>query len=414
MSLSQDLVWRGLIKDKTFADASWLDKPQTFYYGVDASSDSLTIGNLAALLLARRLTSAGWKAVLLVGGATSLIGDPGGKTAERELKSREEVSRNVEAIKKQVSQLFAGQPFIPADNYDWFAGVKYLDFLRDVGKHYSMTELMQREFVTERMGEGGSGISYAEFSYSLIQGYDYWQLYDKHQVVLQIGGSDQWGNMLSGVSLVRKKESVEVQALSMPLVVNKATGAKFGKSEEGAIWLDPAKTSPTQFYQFWINIDDADVEAYLKVFAFLPKEKIKQVMAEHKADASARKAQKVLAEEVTKIVHGDHMSGSATDVTKYLTGQASIADASDKELEEIRNEIPSTQAPDVGSIIDALVKTNLVPSNSMARTILANKGIYINGRNVTRDSFEPGDFQNGRLLLRRGKAYKDSALVELE
>jgi len=414
MKLSEDLIWRGLIKDKTFDGASWLDKPQTFYHGVDASAGSLTIGNLAALLLARRITSAGWKAVLLVGGATSLIGDPGGKTAERQLQSREEVSRNVEAIKKQVSQLFAGEPFIPADNYDWFKDIKYLDFLREVGKHYSMTELMQRDFVTQRMGEGGSGISYAEFSYSLIQGYDYWQLYKRHGVVLQIGGSDQWGNMLSGAGLIRKKEGAQVHALSMPLVVNKTTGAKFGKSETGAIWLDPAKTSPTQFYQFWINADDADVEDYLKVFTFLPKEKIEQAIAKHKSDPAARKAQKILAEEVTKIVHGEDSSGSATGVSKYLTSQVSLTDATEKELDEIRKEIPSIQVRDVSSIIDALVKTNLAASNSIARTILANKGIYIDGRTVTRDSFEPRDFQNGRLLLRRGKAYKDSALIELK
>ncbi len=414
MSLSSDLAWRGLIKDKTFTNNSWLDKPQVFYHGVDASSDSLTIGNLAALLLARRLIDAGWKAVLLVGGATSLIGDPGGKTAERELQNREEISRNVEAIKKQVSQLFAGQPFIPADNYNWFSNVKYLDFLRDVGKHYSMTELMQRDFVTERMGEGGSGISYAEFSYSLIQGYDYWQLYKRYAVVLQIGGSDQWGNMLSGVPLIRKKESAEVHALSMPLVVNKETGQKFGKSEAGAVWLDPAKTSPTQFYQFWINVDDADVENYLKVFTLLPKDKIEQVMAEHKSDPSARKAQKILAEEVTKLVHGEGQSGSATSVTKYLTSQVSLAEASEEELAEIRKELASAKSAAGGSVIVALVKTSLASSNSDARRLLASGAVYINGQTTDREKFEGSDFQNGRLLLRRGKAYKDSALVELE
>src|SRR3990167_6438716 len=206
MKLSEDLAWRGLIKDKTFSEIAWLDEPKTFYHGVDASADSLTIGNLAALLLTRRLLESGWKTILLVGGATSLIGDPGGKTEERQLQSREEILKNVEALKKQVSNLFAGQDFTLVDNYDWMADVKYLDFLREVGKSFSMTELMQREFVRERMGEHGSGISYAEFSYSLIQGYDYWQLYKKHNAVLQIGGSDQWGNMLSGVALIRKKE----------------------------------------------------------------------------------------------------------------------------------------------------------------------------------------------------------------
>lgn len=201
MRLSEDLIWRGLIKDKTFADVSWLDEPKTFYHGVDASTDSMQIGNLAAMLFARRLIDAGWKAVLLAGGATSLIGDPK-ETEERELKPREEIEANVAAVKSQINQLFAGQQFILVDNYDWFKEVGYLDFLRDVGKNFAMSELMQREFITERLS---SGISYAEFSYSLIQGYDYLQLYKNHATVLQIGGSDQWGNMLSGVSLIRKR-----------------------------------------------------------------------------------------------------------------------------------------------------------------------------------------------------------------
>ena len=412
MALSEDLAWRGLIKDKTFDDIKWLDQPKTFYHGIDASSDSMAIGNLAAMLMARRLIDAGWKAVLLTGGATSLIGDPK-DTGERELKPREEVVKNVEAIKQQIAKLFAGKDFTPVDNYDWFADVGYLDFLRDVGKHYSMTELMQREFITERMNEGGSGISYAEFSYSLIQGYDYWQLFKNHQTVLQIGGSDQWGNMLSGVSLIRKKEGQEVQALSMPLVVNKATGRKFGKSEDGAVWLDANKTSPTQFYQFWINTDDSDVEDYLKVFTLLPREEIEQVMAAGQANPGERAAQKRLAEEVTKLVHGDQDISAATGVTKYLTAQASIGEASNEDLDEIRKEIPSAKAAGNGSLIEAMVSTELASSNSDARRLLSSGAVYINNQAVSRETFEPGDFQNGRLILRRGKAFKDSALVEL-
>jgi tyrosyl-tRNA synthetase len=276
-----------------------------------------------------------------------------------------------------------------------------------------MTELMQREFVKERMGEGGSGISYAEFSYSLIQGYDYWQLYKKHQTVLQIGGSDQWGNMLSGVALIRKKENQEVQALSMPLVVDKATGRKFGKTEAGAVWLDPQKTTPTQFYQFWINAGDEDVENYLKIFTFLSMEQIEQVASEHKSDPSQRKAQKTLAEEVTKLVHGSGRT-AATGVTKYLTSQVSIAEASEDDLESIRREAPSAKTSVGGNVIETLVKSGLTASNSEARRLLLSGAVYINGKPVSRDKFESGDFLNGRLLLRRGKAYKDSALVELE
>src|SRR3989344_4724846 len=412
MKLSEDLTWRGLIKDKTFADITWLDKPQSFYHGIDASTDSMTIGNLAAMILARRLIDAGWKAVLLAGGATSLIGDPGGKTVERELKSREEIQKNVKAIEQQINRLFSGKDFSLVDNYDWFKGIKYLDFLRDVGKHYSMTELMQRDFVKERMGEGGSGISYAEFSYSLIQGYDYWHLYKKYKVVLQIGGSDQWGNMLSGVPLIRKKENAEVHAMSMPLVINKATGVKFGKSEAGAVWLDPDKTTPTQFYQFWINSGDEDVEEYLKIFTFLLKEQIVQVMNEHHSDPGQRKAQKTLAEEVTKLVHGEH-GGSADVVTKYLTSQVSLTDVNEDDLSQLRQEIPSIKAAAGSGLMEALVQSGLAQSNSDARRLMAGNAVYINGLPVNRENFEQSDFHNGRLLLRRGKAYKDSALVEL-
>lgn len=414
MKLSEDLAWRGLIKDKTFADNGWLDQPQTFYHGIDASTDSLTVGNLAALLLARRLLDAGWKAILLVGGGTSVVGDPGGKTEERSLQPREEIMKNTQAIKKQVEKLFSGQHFEIVDNYDWLADIKYLDFLRDIGKVFSMTELMQREFVTERMGQGHSGISYAEFSYSLIQGYDYWQLFKKHSAVLQIGGSDQWGNMLSGVSLIRKKEDKGGHALSMPLVVNKETGQKFGKSEAGAIWLDPSKTSPTQFYQFWINADDADVEDYLKVFTLLSKEEIERVVKQHKNSPSKRAAQSLLANEVTALVHGEKARELADKSLHYLTNQVFFSGAKDEELEQMRKEIASIKSSENGSIIEALVGTGLASSNTEARRLLESGAVYINGNQAKRESFESGDFQTGRLLLRRGKAYKDSALVELE
>jgi tyrosyl-tRNA synthetase len=409
MKLSEDLVWRGLIKDKTFTDNNWLDEPKTFYLGIDASSDSLTIGNLAIVLLARRLAESGWKTVLLAGGATSLVGDPGGKKTERALPNKEEIVKNIEGIKPQMEKLL-GQPHEMVNNIDWFSDIKFLDFLREVGKSFSMTELMQREFVSERLGDSGSGISYAEFSYSLIQGYDYWHLYKNKGVELQIGGSDQWGNMLSGVALIRKKESKEAQALSMPLVVNKQTGEKFGKSESGAIWLDSQKTTPTQFYQFWINTDDTDAEDYLKTFTLLTKEQVEEVMTGHKSDPSQRKAQKALAEEVTKIVHGD--SGSALDVSKYLTGLVNIADATDEEVATIKDEIGLITASPGDSIAGILAATHLTSSNTEARRLLEGGAIYIDGKPVNREKFEDTDFKNNRFLLRRGKAYKDSVLVE--
>lgn len=413
-TLSQDLLWRGLIKDRTFTNDTWLDTPQTFYLGADCNSaDSLTIGNLAIFLVARRLMESGWKAVLLVGGATSLIGDPGGKDAERDLKTREEIQANVAGIKKQVQTLFAGHEFTLVDNYDWFKDIGYLEFLRDVGKHYSMTELIQREYIAARLGDGGNGISYAEFSYSLIQGYDFWHLYKNHDVQLQIGGSDQWGNMLSGVPLIRKKESAEVHALSMPLVINKITGKKFGKSEDGAVWLDPTKTTPTQFYQFWINCDDEGVEDYLKVYTFMSQDEITDTLTSHRENPSDRLAQKKLAEEVTALVHGDEALDIAVKLTAVLTGVDSVANLGEAEMEVLRQEIPSTLVERSSSVIQTLVTTGLCASNTEARRLLNSNAIALNGTKLTTDELPVELFENNRALLRRGRAYKDSALVEL-
>lgn len=408
MKLSEDLAWRGLIKDKTFDDNAWLDAPQTFYHGIDGSSDSLHVGNLAALILAKRLINAGWKAVLLVGGATSLVGDPGGKDAERELKTKEEIAHNVSAIKSQLEHLFAGTSVTYVNNIDWFSGIGYLDFLRDVGKHYSMTELTQRDYIAQRMGEHGSGISYAEFSYTLIQGYDFWQLYKDHGAVLQIGGSDQWGNMLSGVPLIRKKENAEAHVMTMPLVINKLTGRKFGKSEEGAVWLDPAKTTETQFRQFWINVDDADVADYLKYFTFIEKEQFDELMARHASHPEAREAQKYLSDKVTEIVFGNELSTTTTTTQSLIIGDLSLdkVDAGEVELPHF-----PAKFNEANQIIEALVRTGLAVSNSEARRLLESRAVYINNNQINRTEFLPEDAINGKALLRRGKALKDAALI---
>lgn len=413
MTLSEDLLWRGLMKDSTFESATWVDTPRTFYLGVDCNSaDSMTVGNLAVFMLARRLRKAGWKTVLLVGGATSLVGDPGGKDEERPLKTREEIAHNVAGIKAQVERLFEGEDFTLVDNYDWFKDIGFLEFLRDVGKHYSMTELVQRDFIADRMGEGKAGISYAEFSYTLIQGYDFWHLFKAHDVVLQIGGSDQWGNMLSGVPLIRKKEGKEAHAMSMPLVINKVTGKKFGKSEEGAIWLDPVRTTPTQFYQFWINADDAGVEDYLKVYTSLDKAAIEQVMATHRENPRERAAQRTLADEITALVHGEAEASTARTVTEILTGKRSIVEADEAIVAAVRSELRHATAAVGESILDALTESGLTTSKSEARRLLSGNAIAINGQKVSRDVFTAEDFHHGRLLLRKGKAFKDTALIE--
>lgn len=383
MTLSEELVWRNQVKDKTFDDLALLDDPKTFYLGIDCnSSSSMTIGNLAVFMLARRLLDSGWKTILLVGGATSLIGDPGGKDEERALKSREEIQANVAGIKSQVERLFAGKDFTLVDNYDWFKDIGYLDFLRDVGKHYSMSELIQKDFIASRIGEGSGGISYAEFSYNLIQGYDFWHLYKNYGVTLQIGGSDQWGNMLSGVPLIRKKENTEVNALSAPLVINKATGKKFGKSEAGAVWLDESMTSVYSFYQFWLNADDEGVVDYLKVYTLLSKEEIETLVAQSVANPEAREAQKRLAYEVTKIVHGEDKAKTAKQVTETLFGSGNAADLSSEELEMLAREIPTT---DDKQLVGALVATNIAASNGEARRLIASNAVSVNGQKATDD-----------------------------
>src|SRR5665213_2245394 len=245
MTLSEELAWRGFINQTTYDDLSVLDNQKvTFYHGFDASADSQTIGNLAGMMLDRLFMKHGHSGVILAGGATSLIGDPGGKDAERPLQDEKTIADNIEKAKQQLGRVLGGYEFKMVNNLDWTRDLKVIEFLRDIGKYFSMTPLIQRDYIARRLGEGGEGISYAEFSYTILQGMDYLHLYDNEHVSLQLGGSDQWGNILSGVELVRRARGAEVNALTVPLIINKATGKKFGKTEEGAIWLDASKTSP--------------------------------------------------------------------------------------------------------------------------------------------------------------------------
>lgn len=413
MTLSDELTWRGLVNQTTYKDIKSLDgDPITFYWGVDPSADSMTIGNLAAAMMVKNFIKHGHKAVLLVGGATGLIGDPDGKSEERSLKSVDEIAKNKAAIVAQYQQIFSGQDFEVVDNYDWFEGMNYLDFLREVGKHVPMRQMLARDFVETRLKEDGAGISYAEFSYVLIQAYDFLRLNEDKGVTLQVCGSDQWGNCIAGVDLIRRKNGNAANVYSVPLIVNKTTGVKFGKSEEGAVWLDSNKTSPTQFYQFWINVDDAGVESYLKVFTELNKEEIEQIVDEHNQNLGARVAQTRLAEAVTTIVHGQDEMQKAKQVTEVLTGKKMIIDADDV-IDYVRKEIPSVKTVQTGSIIETLTASGIAASNTEARRLIEGNAISINGQKVTRDKFEADDFQNGRLLIRRGKAFKDSVLVEL-
>lgn len=413
MTLSEELTWRGFVNQTTYKDLAALDgEPITFYWGVDPSADSMHIGHFAVAMMVKRLIQHGHQPVLLVGGATGLVGDPDGKADERSIKSTEEIAHNKHAILEQYKQVFGREDLVMVDNYDWFKDMSFIDFLRDTGKHVPMRQMLGREFIQTRLGEEGSGISYAEFSYVLIQAYDFLYLNQNHGVTLQVCGSDQWGNSIAGVDLIRRKTGNEAHVYSVPLVINKTTGKKFGKTEDGAVWLDPAKTTPTQFYQFWINVDDAGVEDYLKIFTELDKPTVDALMAEHSQDPGQRIAQKRLASEVTSLVHGTEQTAIAQAVTDFLTG-APIADADEDALQALRQEIPTVQTHEQGSVIDALVHSGLASSNSEARRLITGNAIAINGVKTTNLEFSPDNFTNGRLLLRRGKAFKDSALVEL-
>lgn len=414
MTLSEELTWRGFVNQTTYKDLQALDgDPISFYWGVDPSADSMTIGNLAAAMMVKAFIKHGHRPVLLVGGATGMIGDPDGKSQERELVSLEEIDHNKQAIVSQYHRIFGDSGLQIVDNYDWFRGFGYLDFLRDVGKHVPMRQMLGRDFVQSRLGEDGVGISYAEFSYVLIQAYDYLRLYQDHGVTLQVCGSDQWGNSIAGVDLIRRQTGGEAHVYSAPLIVDKSTGVKFGKSEAGAIWLDAAKTTPTQFYQFWINVDDASALDYLKIFTELSKQEIDAIAAEHSQNQQLRVAQTRLAGEVTAIVHGAQARDTARAVTEVLTGKTAIDQVDDGVIQTIRQEIPAVRSTTSGSVIDSLVEAGLASSNTEARRLLQASAISINGQKIDRDHFEAADFQNGRLLLRRGKAFKDSALVEL-
>lgn len=385
MKLSEELVWRGMVNQMTYADITELDKgPISFYWGVDPSADGMQVGNFAAAMMVRHFIEAGHKAYLLVGGATGMIGDPDGKKDERTLLSLEDIARNKAAIAEEYKTVFAGQDFTIVDNYDWFKDMNYLDFLREVGKNVPLSQMLGREFVQSRLGEDGSGISYAEFSYSLIQGYDFLHQFRKFGVTLQVCGADQWGNSIAGVDLIRRLEGKEAHVYSTPLIINKSTGTKFGKSEGGAIWLNPDKTSVYKFYQFWLNAGDADVIDYAKIFTLLSREDIEAMEQQVKENPSARVAQRALAREVTKIVHGEKRTDSVEKVTAVLFGGESVKDLSKEELDMLAEEIPHSK---VGKkLVDILTESGNASSNGDARRLIESGGVSVNGEKVTADT----------------------------
>lgn len=382
-ALSEELSWRGFINQHTFSDITAIDEPRTFYWGVDPSADSMTVGHLAPAMMVRHFINHGHTAIILAGGATGMIGDPDGKKQERDLKSLDEIKHNVDGLTAQYKKIFAGQDFAIVNNHDWFKDIGYLEFLREVGKHMSMTQLLDREFIKSRIGEGGDGISYAEFSYALIQGYDFLHLYREMGATLQLAGADQWGNSIAGVSLIRKLAEAEAHVLTTPLIINKATGVKFGKSEAGAIWLDPEKTSPYKFYQFWLNTDDETAEELVKIYTLLDRETIEALIENHRENPGARALQKTLAREVTELVHGRERRESVERVTNVLFGGEDFSLLSDEDIDQLAQEISTSN---LGlTVVEVLVASGAASSNGEARRLIANNAVSLNSQKISED-----------------------------
>ena len=384
MTLSEELQWRGFVNQTSLDDLKKLDtEPLSFYWGVDPSADSMTIGNLAPAMMVRHFIDHGHKAFLLVGGATGMIGDPDGKKDERNLKTTEEIAKNKAGLAAQYKTIFAGKTFDVVDNYDWFKDFNYLDFLRQVGKHVPLSNMLGRDFIQARLGEGGSGISYAEFSYSLIQGYDFLHLFNEHGVTLQLSGADQWGNVIAGVDLVRRVSDGEAHALTMPLIINKSTGVKFGKSEGGAVWLDAEKTSVYKFYQFWLNVDDESAPDLLKKYTLLTKEQVDELIARQRQNPGARDIQKTLAHEVTKLIHGEERTESVKRVTDVLFGAAAFDSLNDADIDALAAEIPTVTTP--LTVIEALQQAAVATSNGEARRLISGNAVSVNGQRISED-----------------------------
>ncbi len=416
MTLLEDLQWRGLIADCTDLDAlakRLNEGPVTLYCGFDPTGDSLHVGHLMGQLTLRRFQLAGHHPLPLAGGATGMIGDPGGKSAERNLLSREQLDHNLACIKRQLSRLLdfetSTNPARLVDNATWTSGLSYLDFLRDIGKHFSVNVMVAKDSVRSRM-EGDNGISYTEFSYMLLQAHDFYHLRQTHHCELQIGGSDQWGNITAGTDLIRKKLGVPAWGLTFPLIT-KSDGTKFGKTEGGAVWLDPEKTSPYRFYQFFINTEDSMVSLYLRKFTLLPRAEIEVLEAKHTANPGAREAHKALAREVTTLVHGQSACDDAMRASEIMFGGGLdgigesvfndvVGEIPTKDLERAKLEAAGTP------LTELLVHAGLCPSKGQARKDLEGGGIYLNnirateaGRAVTTDDLLFGKY----LLLRKGK-----------
>jgi tyrosyl-tRNA synthetase len=409
----EELSWRGLLADTT--DIGELRQALgggrvTFYAGFDPTAPGLHIGNLALLLTMRRLQLAGHRPIGLVGGATGLIGDPSGKSTERVLNPLEVVAQWVERIRGEESRFLdfdAGESSaLVVSNLDWTAPMHVLEFLRDIGKHFPVNRMLDRESVKARLETGG--ISYTEFSYQLLQAMDYLELYRRHGCTLQLGGSDQWGNLVAGVDLIRRAESASVHALAIPLIT-KADGTKYGKTEGGAIWISADLMPPYAFYQFWLNVADVEVPGLLRVFSFKSREEIEQLVLQSARRPAARIGQRALAEEVTTLVHGAEETRRAIAASQALFGQGSLTDLDERTLAAVAAEVRAAEIPGDGGlppVANLMAAAGVAPTVSAARRAIAEGGAYLNNQKVTDQKAVPGpeDLLHSRyLILRRGK-----------
>lgn len=408
MNLIQDLEDRGLVEHASADIGKIFSQSRTVYIGADPTADSLHVGHLAWILLLKRLGSAGHKLVLLIGGGTGMIGDPKDK-GERSLLDEKTIRTNKAALKKQLHGILGGTPFRMVDNADWLHKTNLIEFLRDVGKHFTVNDLIKRENIKRRLDTPDESISFTEFTYALLQGFDYLTLNKKYGVDLQVGASDQWTNILSGVDLIRKREGKEVFAFTIPLITD-SSGKKFGKSEGNAIWLDPKKTSPFAFYQFWLNVADDVVGTYLKVYTFMSVAEINALMELHGRNPAKREAQRLLAEHVTTTVHGAATTKDVIAVTEVLYGGRALGSLSPSERKLLLSEAPSCSVSSAALregylVVDALIASGLATSKSEARRLIEGKGVYIAGEvmDIPDGQLAEGHFTNGLALLRRGK-----------
>lgn len=405
MNLAQEIQERGFIHQIAGPSLELIlnDEKRVIYHGIDPSADSAHAGNMVNWMLLRHLAQAGHPIVFLVGGGTGKIGDPK-PDAERQLKDAVLVQENVAKLKEQAERFFRGYTIEFVDNDEWLGELKLIDFLRDIGKHYTVNELIKKDAIATRLASD-TGLSYTEFAYPLLQGYDYLQLFETKNCTVQIGGSDQWGNIVSGVELIRRKKQEEVYAITVPLIVDKTTGKKFGKSEGNAVWLDPEKTSPYQFYQFWLNVSDESVIEYLKLFTFLSLEEITDIAKEFIKDPSARVAQKTLAFRVTEVVHGTETATAAEIVSGILFGGYPLTTLGDTERVMLMANAPVCEVRETSSLVDVLVLSGLASSKREARMFIESGAVSIAEQKVTDINFiiNPKEFKGGLVPLRRGK-----------